>query len=179
MREREDRAAAPASRGSCARQLALDRRVVGDRVRAVERREVEHVHEQPRALDVREEVVAEPGALARALDQPGDVGDHELAVVELERAEHRLERRERVVGDLRPRARQRASSEDLPAFGSPTSPTSASSLSCSSSRASSPGSPRSANRGAWRVGVAKRLLPRPPRAAARDHDAAARARTRS
>ena len=42
-------------------------------------RDVEHVHEQARALDVGEEVVPEPGALAGALDQPGDVGDHELA----------------------------------------------------------------------------------------------------
>ena len=68
------------------RELALDRRVVVDRVGAVERVEVEHVDEQPRALDVGEELVAEPGAVARALDQPRDVGDHELAVVGLERA---------------------------------------------------------------------------------------------
>src|SRR4051794_9369175 len=43
-------------------ELVLDRLPVGERIRAVERREVEHVDEQPRALDVREEVVAEPGA---------------------------------------------------------------------------------------------------------------------
>ena len=65
------------------RELALDRGVVGERVRAVShrelRREVEHVHEQPRALDVREEVVAEPGAVAGALDQARDVGDDQLA----------------------------------------------------------------------------------------------------
>ena len=79
------------------RQLALDRRVVGDRVGPVERAEVEHVDEQPGALDVGEELVSEPGAGAGALDQARDVGDHQLAVVELERAEHRLERRERVV----------------------------------------------------------------------------------
>ena len=36
---------------------------------------VEHVHEQRRALDVGEEAVPEPGALAGALDQAGDVGD--------------------------------------------------------------------------------------------------------
>ena len=59
------------------------------------------MHEQAGALDVGEELVPEPGAGARALDQPRNVGDHELAVVELERAEHRLERGERVVGDLR------------------------------------------------------------------------------
>ena len=87
-------------------QLVLDRRVVLGRVGAVDRREVEHVHEQSRALDVGEEVVPEAGALARALDQSGDVGEHELAVVGVDRAEHRLERRERVVGDLRRRARQ-------------------------------------------------------------------------
>ena len=100
LRERED----PRQRGEpgiVLGELALDHLVVGLRIGAVERREVEHVDEQPRALDVREEVVAEAGAVAGALDQPGDVGDHELAVVGLERPEHRLERRERVVGDLR------------------------------------------------------------------------------
>ena len=43
-------------------ELALDRRVVRERVGALAAgelgRDVEHVHEQPRALDVREEVVA-------------------------------------------------------------------------------------------------------------------------
>ena len=42
---------------------------------------VDHVDEQPRALEVREELVAEPGALARALDQAGNVRDDELALV--------------------------------------------------------------------------------------------------
>ena len=46
----------------------------------------------------------------------------------------------------------RLSSDDLPAFGSPTRPTSASSLRCSSTQPSSPARPRSANRGACRVG---------------------------
>ena len=32
-----------------------------------------------RALDVREELVSQPGALRRALDQARDVGQHELA----------------------------------------------------------------------------------------------------
>ena len=93
------------------------------RVGAVERRQVEDVDEQPRALDVGEELVPEAGAVARALDQPGDVGDDELAVVRLERAEDRLEGRER--DSRRPSACarvMRASSEDLPAFGSPTRP---------------------------------------------------------
>ena len=149
-------------------QLALDRRVVLHRVGAVERRQVEHVHEQPRALDVGEELVAEPGARARALDQPRDVGEHELALVGLDRAEHRLERRERVVGDLRPRARQpRAAASDLPAFGSPTSPTSASSFSRSSSRPPRPPAPARRSAAPAASGSRSaccRARPRPPRA---------------
>jgi hypothetical protein len=63
---------------------------------------VDDVHEQPRALEVSEELVAEPDALASALDQTGHVGDNELAPVRgLHRPEHRGERRERVLGDLR------------------------------------------------------------------------------
>ena len=50
--------------------------------------------------------MAEPDALARALDQAGHVGDGELAAVgRLDRAEHGRERRERIVGDLRARVR--------------------------------------------------------------------------
>ena len=59
------------------------------------------MHEQAAALHVGQELVPEPGAGAGSLDQAGDVGDHELAVVPLERAEHRLDRGERVVRDLR------------------------------------------------------------------------------
>ena len=62
---------------------------------------------QTSALEVREELVPETDALARALDQPGHVGDDELpAVRSLDGAEHRRERRERIVGDLRPRVRE-------------------------------------------------------------------------
>jgi len=52
-------------------QLTLDRRVVGQRVAAVQRREIEHVHEQLGALDVGKEVVTEAGAVARAPISPG------------------------------------------------------------------------------------------------------------
>src|SRR5258708_2811591 len=71
-------------------ELGLDRRVVELRIGAVQGRKVEHVHEQARALDVSEEVVAEPGARGGALDQAWDGGDDELTPVALERAEHRL-----------------------------------------------------------------------------------------
>ena len=49
-----------------------------------------------------------PAPLGGALDQPRDVGEHELAVVGVDRAQHRLQRRERVGGDLRLRARHHA-----------------------------------------------------------------------
>ena len=84
----------------------LDHAVVGQRVRAVERRQVEHVHEQLRSLDVGEEVVPQARALVGALDQPGDVGDDELAIVALERPEHGLQGRERVGRHLRVGARE-------------------------------------------------------------------------
>ena len=122
--------------------------------------------------------MARARALGRALDQPGDVGEHELALAVVDRAEHRLDGRERIVGDLRRApASARASSEDLPAFGRPTSPASASSFRRSSIQPDSPRRPRSANRGACRVELAKRLLPCPPSAAARRRPRAGPARS--
>ena len=94
-----------------------------------------------------------PAPSGGALDQPRDVGQDELAVVGLDRPEHRLQRRERVVGDLRLRRRSAArAASDLPALGSPTSPASASSFRRSSIQPSSPPqarSRRSAAPGAW------------------------------
>src|SRR5262249_62361860 len=40
-------------------------------------------------------------AFVRALDQPWKVGDHELALVHFDDAELRMQRRKRIVGDLR------------------------------------------------------------------------------
>ena len=59
-------------------------------------------------------------ALAGALDQAGDVGDHELGVVvDAHDAEVRLERRERVVGDLRLGGRDDADQRALADVGEP------------------------------------------------------------
>ena len=89
--------------GAVGRQLRVDRAptLVG-----VAFRRVDNVQQEPRALEMREELVAEADALARAFDQSRHVGDDELPTVRrLDRAEHRRERRERIVGDLRPRVR--------------------------------------------------------------------------
>ena len=86
-------------------QLGPHRLVVALRV-AFQRRQVDQVDQHRAALDVGEELVAEPGPLGRPFDQPRDVGDDRLAVVVFDRPQHRRERRERVVRHLRRRPRQ-------------------------------------------------------------------------
>ena len=88
--------------GPVAGQLVEQHPFLLGRRHAVERGEVDQQAQHAGPLDVAEELVPEPTALARPLDQPGDVGDDELVVVvEAHHAEVGLERRERVVGDLR------------------------------------------------------------------------------
>ena len=68
---------------------------------ALGRREVDEHDEHSRPLDVAQEPMPEPAALARALDEAGDVRDHHLeVVVEAHDTEVWLEGRERVVADL-------------------------------------------------------------------------------
>ena len=67
---------------------------------------VDHVQQKSRPLEMCEELVPEPDALARPFDQAGDVGDRQLpAVGRFHGPEHRLESRERIIGDLRLRVR--------------------------------------------------------------------------
>ena len=74
-------------------QLALDRLVVRGGVRlgagSLCRADVKHVHEDARALEVSEKIVAETGAAARALDEPRYVGHDQLALLALEHSQHR------------------------------------------------------------------------------------------
>ena len=66
------------SAGSYFFSSADDRLGLRDRIDAVvERRDVDQVQQQVRALQVAQELVAEAGAFGRALDQARDVGDHE------------------------------------------------------------------------------------------------------
>ena len=97
--------------GSVGGELAVDR---AEPLLEIRLGGVEHVDEQSRALEMREELVAETRAVGRALDEPGDVGDGELPLVRpVDDAEDRLERRERVVGDLRLRVRDAAEERRL------------------------------------------------------------------
>src|SRR5690606_18705238 len=53
--------------------------------------------------------ISETGAFGRPLDQPGNIREHEaLLDADADDAEVRVQRRERIVGDLRPRRGQRA-----------------------------------------------------------------------
>ena len=81
-------------------ELAPDGPVVRLRI-PLRRRDLDQVDEQPAALEMGEELVPEAGALGGALDQPGDVGEHQLAVVQLDRPQVGLDGGERVAGDLR------------------------------------------------------------------------------
>ena len=62
---------------------------------------VDEMQEHAAAFDMAEKTVAEPDTLMCALDQAGNVGQHELAAVAVDDAELRMQRREGIVGDLR------------------------------------------------------------------------------
>ena len=133
---------------------------VRDRIGSVHRRDVDEVQEQSRAGEMTQEAGAEPVAVRRALDEAGDVG-HDEASVRLDRdhAEVRVQRGERVVGDLRARAAEtRLISVDLPALGRPSRPTSASTRSSRVSSRRSPGVPSVVRRGARLVELLKRVF---------------------
>ena len=61
---------------------------------------LEQDDQRSRSFHVAEKAVAEALAFAGALDQPRDVGHHELHVVPAHHAQVRLQRGERIVGDL-------------------------------------------------------------------------------
>ncbi len=104
------RSARPPPCSASSRSIASWRRATSLGVRAG----LDQVDQQPRPLEVGEELVAEADARARPLEQAGDVGDRQLAaVVGLDRAEHRLDGRERVVGHLRPGVRDPAQERRL------------------------------------------------------------------
>ena len=58
------------------------------------------MQENAATLDVTEETVTETNAFMRALDQAGNIGEHEFAPVASDYAELRLQRRERIIGNL-------------------------------------------------------------------------------
>ena len=86
-------------------QLAVDRVEVGGQVAIL--RSVDQMDDRPAPRHVLEKAVAEPGAAMRPLDEPRQIGEDKAAAIPvLHDAEVGLQRRERIVGDLRLRARE-------------------------------------------------------------------------
>jgi hypothetical protein len=85
-------------------KLVIDRLVRGYRFLLRQRRDVDQMQQQLRALDVAQEAIAQSRSRVRAFNQTGNVGDHERAkVAEIDDAEVRLQSRERIVSDFRTR----------------------------------------------------------------------------
>jgi hypothetical protein len=100
-------------------KLLDDRARVGQRVgRGIERRNVDDVQQQARALQMPQELMPEAGAFSGAFDEAGDVGDDEaLAFRRAHDAQLRRECRERVVGNLRARGGNGANQRGLAGVG--------------------------------------------------------------
>ena len=62
-------------------ELAANRVEVLDRIASRGAGDVDEMDQHLRALDVTQELMAEPVSLVRAFDQPGHVGDDEAALV--------------------------------------------------------------------------------------------------
>ena len=82
--------------------------ILGDVFASAGIRDIHQMHQQPGALDMAQELIPKPAPYAR-LRSAGDVGDHEADLVpgiaDRDHSEIRLERREWIVRDLRPRRR--------------------------------------------------------------------------
>src|SRR3546814_15513210 len=65
------------------------------------RRAVHQMQQHPAAFDMAEEAVAQAMALMGALDQAGNVGDHELGLVDMDDPELGMQRREGVRSEER------------------------------------------------------------------------------
>src|SRR5262249_7659025 len=59
------------------------------------------MQEYAAALDMPEEAVAQPGALMRALDEAGDIGEDEFAALVFDPPEVGMQRCEGIIGNLR------------------------------------------------------------------------------
>ena len=80
------------------------------------------MQQHARALDMAEEAVADADALVRALDQAGNVGQHELARVDADDAEIGVQGGEGIVGDLGLGRRHRREEGRLAGIGQPDQP---------------------------------------------------------
>ncbi len=84
------------------RQLVVDDLVVIERVAALPvAREVDHMHDERRALDMAKELMSQATPFVRTLDETGDVGHNEAQIARARHAQVGNKSGERIVGDLR------------------------------------------------------------------------------
>ena len=103
---RDEDLRAPRDLFAVARQLRIDLMIVLDRIAPLDARGIDDVQDETRPLHMAQEVMSEPHAVRRALDEPRNVShDEALLIVRLHDAEHGRECRKVVVGDLRARRR--------------------------------------------------------------------------
>ena len=87
--------------GAILLELAVDDAIVLNRIAILKTtRHVDDVHDECRALDVAQELMAQALALARTLDETGNVGNDVRIFAGTHHAEVRHERGKRVVGNL-------------------------------------------------------------------------------
>src|ERR1043165_2244095 len=88
------------------RELAIHRFVISSCIPSRNRRNIHEMQQQLRAPDVSQKTISQTRTRVRAFDQSRYIGNHESTkVTEIDYTEMRLERRERVVGNLRTRGR--------------------------------------------------------------------------
>ena len=115
------------------------------------------------ALDVAEEIVAQAGPLAGALDQARDVRHQEAAETsQFHDAENGFQRRKRVGGDLGPGRRRAGEQSALAGVGHADQPHVGDEFELQAEVALLARLAPLGSRGAWLVEVAKGRLPRPP-----------------
>ena len=87
--------------GAILLELAVDNTVILDRIAILKAaRHIDDMHDQGRALDVAQELMAQTLALARALNEAGNVGDNVGILAGTHHAQVGHERGKRVIGDL-------------------------------------------------------------------------------
>ena len=171
-------AAAPGARR--ARQLALDRRVVARRVGPALAREISGAmsstctSRRVRSTCARKSCPRPAPSLAPSI-RPGMSATTSWRSSPSSTPEHRLERRERVVGDLRRGPRQPREQRGLARVGQPHETDVRQQLQLQLEPSLLSGRPRSAKRGAWRVGGREALVAPAPGAPAARPSRAARA----
>ena len=89
----------------------------------IARRAIHQMQQHRTPLDMPEDPRAEPSSLMRALDQPGDIRQHELlGGRQPHHAQLRMQRGERIVRDLRPRRRNRRQERGFAGIRQPDQP---------------------------------------------------------